>query len=101
MAKKKPDDDAKKVPKKAQEFKPGNTPYYEYDGTVLNANVPWNEVVTDLVTRGQSVKSIAEYAQCSVEVISAVLQKNFNVLCFRAGARIITLHCNFYPEAYS
>jgi hypothetical protein len=82
------------------EFKPGNKPYCKYDGSVLNANVPWCEVVQELKQRGFTQTQIAQYAECGLQVIKEVLSKKYGKLCFRAGARIITMHSNYYPHAY-
>jgi hypothetical protein len=74
------------------EFSPGDKPYLEYDGVVLNANVPWNALVDELIEQGCIEKSIAQYAECSLNVIKELKIKKYDNLCFRAGARIITLH---------
>ncbi len=100
MSKKKDDkkDDGKKS--KSLEFKPGNKPYYEYDGVVLNANVPWNELIVELVEARVSVVKIATYAQCSIATIIQLTKYNFENLSFRSGARIVTLHSIHRPEFY-
>jgi hypothetical protein len=83
------------------EFKPGNKPYLEYDGVVLNANVPWNELVAELKNSGKTKSAIAKYAECELDVINQIEAKNFDNLCFRSGARIITLHSQQFPACYN
>jgi hypothetical protein len=83
-----------------KEFKPGNKSYLEYDGTVLNANVLWNELVNELIEKNCSTQSIAEYAECDHDVIMNILAGDFSTLSFRAGARIVTLHAGAYPDCY-
>jgi hypothetical protein len=98
MAKKK--SNPEKNMKVKSDFKPGNKPYYEYNGTVLNANVPWDEVVLDLQEQGCPANKIAQYAECSLNVVKDILKKKYDGLCFRSCARLITLHSNHCPQVY-
>jgi hypothetical protein len=94
----------KQVVKIESDFKPGDKPYYEYDGMILNANVPWNELVQELVQEllinGYSELNVAKYSGRTLRVIKDVLNKSYDGLCFRAGARIITLHSRIFPACY-
>lgn len=83
---------------KISEFKPGDTPHYEYDGVVLNANVDWQQVILELQQAGQAPQEIADYAECNVNLINNILNKNYDGLNFRTGARLIALHVRHYPE---
>lgn len=81
------------TPKQCEpEFKPGDKPFLEYDGTVLNANVPWDELVSELEASGCTAKDIAQYAECELSVIHEISKKIYDNLCFRSGARIVTMH---------
>ena len=101
MAKKKPLKDSGNVKKLEPEFKPGGRPYLEYDGSLLNGNVPWNELVCELFERGFSALQVADYAECSLETIAELQQSVFGNLSFRSGARIVTMHYQHRPEFYS
>lgn len=86
---------------KAPEFKPGDKPYLEYDGVLLNANVPWNELVSELEATGCTSTDIAQYAECELSTIQEISTENYDNLSFRAGARIVTLHHKRNPHMYS
>ena len=81
-------------------FKPGKTPYCEFEGSMLNANVAWDELVSELLEHGASEQAIADYAECDLSVIREVQKQNYEGLWFRNGARIITMHSQYYPENY-
>ncbi len=100
MAKKKPKSNIRVIKRNVPEFKPGNEPHFEYDGLVLNGNVPWSEVLQTLLDKGITIKNIAIYAGCSQKVIHNALQKNYVGLCFRSGARILTFHCRVIGKEY-
>jgi lambda repressor-like predicted transcriptional regulator len=101
MAKKKDIVNNKIVSKKAKpEFKPGDKPYLEYDGVTLNANVPWHEIVTEIKEKNYSLSAIAAVAGTTLSALKEVLKQNFDVLSFRAGARLITLHYQLYASCY-
>lgn len=101
MAKKKPLTDSENVTKSAPEFKPGNKPHLEYDGVLLNANVPWNELVDELVERGFTLLQVSDYAECSLDTVKELQESVFDNLSFRAGARIATMHYQHRPEFYA
>ena len=73
-------------------FKPGKKPYCKYQGSLLNANVAWNELVSELIESGISQREIADYAECSLSVIKDIQTKNYQTLWFRTGAKIAALH---------
>lgn len=80
------------------EFKPGDKPYTQFGNVMLNANVPWDELVNELIKSGQSMKQIADYAECPLDVIRNIRKGVFDGLHFRAGARICTLHYKAFPH---
>lgn len=82
-------------------FKPGKTPYCEFEGTMLNADVAWDELVSDLIARGISEQAIADYAECDLSVIKELQEENYENLWFRAGAKISTLHCRSHTNRYT
>lgn len=88
------------VIKSEAEFKPGSKPYLEFDGAMLNANVPWDELVLELNEHGCDNHEIAAYIECDTAIIMQIQAKNFKNLSFRAGARMITLHSKHYPDFY-
>ena len=77
------------------DFKPGNTPHLQYGNEVLNANVPWNEVISDLCSHGLSMAEIAIQLDVELSSIQAVAAKNYSHLNFKAGARLLTLHMQY------
>jgi lambda repressor-like predicted transcriptional regulator len=82
---------SKNPTKNPPEFKPGNEPHLEYDGTVLNANVPWHEVVSQIMAEGITATAIAEEAGLSLQTINNILKEDYHGLYFKAGARLITI----------
>lgn len=82
-------------------FKPGKTPHCEFEGTMLNANVAWNELVSDLLEWGISEQEIADYAECDLSVIKDIQAENYESLWFRAGAKISTLHYRSHTNRYT
>lgn len=101
MAKKKPL--CKKVVSektKQPEFKPGDKPYCQFGNIILNKNVPWAEVIVEILDKGYALNDIANYAETTLWVLNEVVKLNYDVLPFRAGARIITLHAELFPELY-
>lgn len=101
MGKKKPDNQNDFIPEQeGTEFKPGDEPHCKFGNQVLNANVPWDEVVAELRAKKCSIAEIAEYAECDISVIFSVLKQDYSCLNFRTGARLITLHHRFYAEQY-
>ena len=101
MSKKKDCDEMNSSVKNVPEFKPGSQPHYEYDGDILNANVPWNELVDELTQAGYSLKQIATQAECPLATIKEVKNSIFEHLPFRSGARIVTMHYTAQPECYA
>ena len=73
-------------------FKPGSTPHMQYGNEMINANVPWNEVISDLCSHGLSMVEIATRLDVDFSVIQAVAAKNYSRLNFKAGARLLTMH---------
>ena len=77
------------------EFKPGNTPYMQYGNQVLNENVAWNEVISDLCSHGLSMVEIAVRLDVDVCVVQAVTKENYAQLNFKTGARLLALHMQY------
>ena len=82
------------------EFKPGNTPHTQYGDEVLNANVPWDHIVIEILTRDYTIAALAEEIESTTSVLNKVLQKNFSALNFRTGARILSVHCRLFSEKF-
>lgn len=101
MAKKKPLFNPNDLEKIEPEFKPGDKPHLEYDGQILNHNVPWGELVTDIQACGYTQGDIAQYAECKLSVVEEIANNNYDNLCFRSGARIVTMHHTKNPHMYN
>jgi hypothetical protein len=82
------------------EFKPGNTPHTQYGSETLNANVPWDQVVIEILTRDYTIAALAEKIKSTTSVVNKVLQQDFSTLNFRTGARILGVHCQLFPENF-
>lgn len=82
------------------EFKPGKKPYTQFGALVLNANVPWDELVTELNECGVDCESIATEIKVETQVVENLLKRKTKGLTFRAGASLITIHCRYFPEDY-
>ena len=83
-----------KMKSKQPDFKPGDKPYTKFGNDVLNKDVAWHELVSELMRKKQSITSIATYADCSIQTMNDLLSQKFRGLNFRSGARLITLHYN-------
>lgn len=73
-------------------FKPGNTPHMQYGNEIINANVPWNEVINELCSSGLSMTEIAAHLDVELSVVQAATTRNYSRLSFKAGARLLTIH---------
>ena len=86
---------------KQPEFKPGNTPHTKFGDEVLNANVPWDQVVSEILTRDYTIAGLAEEIKSTTSVLINVLKSDFSTLNFRIGARILGVHCVLFPETFA
>ena len=82
------------------EFKPGSAPHAQYGDEVLNANVPWDQVVSEILTRDYTIAALAEEIKGTTSVIIKILKRDFSALNFRTGARILGVHCQLFPEKF-
>lgn len=73
-------------------FKPGNTPHLQYGKEVLNANVPWSDVLNEICLSGMALTEIASRLEVSVSMLRAVATQHYENLNFKTGARLLTLH---------
>ena len=83
----------------APEFKPGNTPHTQFGNEILNANVPWDQVVQEILTH-KTQEQLANEVGTPLANIAKILKHNYRKLNFRTGARILTVHCHLYPAQY-
>lgn len=82
------------------EFKPGNTPYLQYDNTLLNADQDWAAILCEILIHGLTMEAVAEFIGVGMRAVDKILANDYTELNFRAGARLATLHCRYYPEQY-
>ena len=75
-------------------FKPGNTPHMKYGNEMINANVPWNEVISDLCSYGVTMAEIAAHLEVELSVVQAAVKQNYTGLSFKMGARLLAMHAN-------
>ena len=86
---------------KQPEFKPGTTPHTQYGDEMLNANVPWHEIVGQILTRNYTIGRLAEEVKTSIAALNKILKEDFSELNFRTGARILGVHCVLFPETFA
>jgi lambda repressor-like predicted transcriptional regulator len=85
----------------APEFKPGATPHTQLGKETLNANIAWDGVVDEIVKANYTLETLATEVGISVKNIQNILQKNYDDLSFRIGARILRVHSQLFPEIYA
>ena len=88
------------VSKKKLESKSRKNTHFEFDDALLNASLPWYELVEELLHRNCTLYNIAARLGCSVEVIQEIQQCCYENLNFRAGALLVTMHYEYCRELY-
>jgi hypothetical protein len=83
----------------AAEFKPGDKSYTQFGSETLNANVPWCEVLQEILIKGYSIGQLAKEVETTEQNLFNVLQENYQSLNFRTGARILSIHYRLHPES--
>ena len=83
----------------APEFKPGNTPHTQLGNETLNANIPWQEIVQQIQAH-YTQEQLIEETGVTTENLLNILNQDYSKLNFRTGARILGVHCRFFPEQY-
>ena len=83
----------------APEFKPGNTPHTQYGNQILNANVPWPEIINEIQARYTQEQLMKETGVTADNLLN-ILNQDYSKLNFRTGARILGVHSRFFPELY-
>lgn len=91
----------KTTTRRVPEFKPGNKPYAYFGKEILNKDVPWHEIVNEILLCDVSKQQIADEIGVELQVVKNVLQQNTEGLTFKAGTRLITIHCRHYSAQYA
>tara|TARA_R110000868_G_scaffold410505_2_gene698757 strand:+ start:8070 stop:8366 length:297 start_codon:yes stop_codon:yes gene_type:complete len=82
-------------------FKPGQTAHTQLGDETLNANVPWADVINDILTSGQySLDSLATKIQTTAANVMPLLDNDASPLDFKTGAKLLSVHCIVKPEMY-
>ena len=81
------------------EFKPGNTPYTQLGNETLNANIYWPQIIQDILAHYTQQQLITETGLTSANMLK-INQQNYRKLNFKMGAKLLAIHCRFYPEQY-
>ena len=81
-------------------FKPGNTPYTKFGNELLNGDIAWDEVVQDILDTGYDKSELALEVGLKKAIINQVAAGEFEGIYFRAGARMLTIHCRLFPGKY-
>lgn len=84
---------------KKPEFKPGNKPYLVFGNEILNNNIPWSEVLRDLVIKVElTVIDIAAQLETTVGVLKTLLKTGECGLGFKQAARLLTIHDKYFND---
>jgi hypothetical protein len=74
------------------EFKPGNKPYCKFGNEMLNYNMPWKDILDEvLASSGMSLSSLSVKLENTVSNLGNVVNGNDCPLTFKQGARLLTL----------
>jgi hypothetical protein len=92
------DNELSSTKREVPEFKPGNLPTMQFGGETLNGKVVWEDVVQDLLAQNYTLAQIADIAEVDVAIIKNILNRVYEGLSFRAGARMLGFHYKLYPE---
>ena len=81
------------------EFKPGETPYTQFGNETLNANIHWYQVVEEILAH-YTQEQLVDEAGITPANLRKILAQNYRQLNFKMGARLLAIHCRFFPERY-
>lgn len=81
------------------EFKPGSTPYTQYGNETLNANIPWYQIIQEILTHYTQEQLLEETGLVNNDLLE-ILNQNYCKLNFKMGAKLLRIHSCFYPEQY-
>lgn len=86
---------------KKPEFKPGNKPYLVFGNEILNNNIPWSEVLRDLVSKAKlTVSDLAMRLETTIGVLETLLKTGECNLGFKQAARLLTIHDKYFPCSF-
>ena len=85
----------------APEFKPGATPHTQLGKETLNANIAWDGVIEEIIKADYTLEKLAAEVGLGVKNLQNILQKNYDDLSFRIGARILRVHSQLFPALYA
>ncbi len=81
-------------------FKPGAKYYTQFGKEILNGNVAWDEIVQAILDTGYDKVQLAVEVGLKEAAINHILVGQYEAIYFRAGARILTIHCRLFPHLY-
>ena len=74
------------------EFKPGNKPYLVFGNEVLNNNIPWSEVLNDILAKpDMSISKVAAELGTSINMLRSVVDGNSCPITFKQGAILLAM----------
>tara|TARA_R110000868_G_scaffold158036_3_gene385813 strand:+ start:69295 stop:69597 length:303 start_codon:yes stop_codon:yes gene_type:complete len=92
---------AKPAARQMAEFKPGATPSTNLGNEVLNHNIPWSEVVQDIIKTGYyTLAMLADKIDTKPIILNAIADGDDSNLDFKTGAKLLSVHCRLYPDVY-
>lgn len=82
------------------EFKPGEEAAYLLGEELLNGKVDWFRTLVDIFkTSNYTLSSLSEHIGVNSYVLQKILDRDVSPLSFKAGAKLLGIHCQYYPEA--
>jgi hypothetical protein len=83
------------------EFKPGEKPYTNFGNETLNGTIEWHSIVNDIIPAHYTQTQLVTESGLSANQLHRIINKDYDELTFRAGARLLMVHSRFYPEQYA
>ena len=79
------------------EFKPGNKPYLKFGNEILNDNLPWADILNEVLTKsGLNLSQIAGKLNTSINNLNNIVNGNACPLTLKQGAILLSLQNKYY-----
>jgi hypothetical protein len=73
-------------------FKPGNKPFLKFGNEVLNNNIPWSEVLNNVLAQpGMTSAKVAAQLGMSINALATIVNGNTCPITFKQGAILLSL----------
>jgi hypothetical protein len=83
-------------------FQPSNTPYCQFGEVRLNGKVHWQTTIADILnTNAFTLDELAQKVGTTTHMLKRVYEQNdASRLAFKTGAKILGVHCRYYPHTF-